>query len=320
MKLYLLILVLFTSFLFFTSVFQLLFVTNNRLDKRMKHYLSIQDRKTLDPKKFSLLVQMQLTKQRIKKQVLTKDKNNRLEILISRSGIALKPEEYIMFQWISTGLSAGLFYIITGNSLFIFVGAIIGIMLPKWYLVRKQKKRLILFNDGLADMITTIVGSLRAGFSFPQSLKTVVEEAHSPIKEEMETVIRELQYGSSIEESLNDLKERMPSEDLDLMIQAILIQRQVGGNLATVLDKIVETIRDRTRIQRQIMTLTAQGRLSGIVIGLLPIILALVLFIIEPDYIGTLFSHPIGLLLVGASVFSSLVGFVFIRKITLIEV
>ncbi|MFZ3589159.1 type II secretion system F family protein [Bacillus sp. DJP31] len=320
MKYYLLILVLFTSFLFFVSVLQIFFLSNSRLDKRMKHYLSIQERKTLDPKKFSLLVQMQMTKQKIKKQVLTKDKNNRLEILISRSGVALKPEEYILFQWISTGLCGGLLFIISGQIFFIFVGGIIGFMLPKWYLVKKQKNRLISFNDGLADMITTIVGALRAGFSFPQSLKTVVEEAHSPIKEEMETVLRELQYGSSIEESLNALKERMPSEDLELMIQAILIQKQVGGNLATVLDKIVETIRDRTRIQRQIMTLTAQGRLSGIVIGLLPIILAFVLFLIEPEYIGTLFTHPIGLILVGAGVFSSLIGFIFIQKITSIEV
>jgi tight adherence protein B len=129
-----------------------------------------------------------------------------------------------------------------------------------------------------------------------------------------------MQYGSTIEDSLNELKTRMPSEDLDLMIQAIIIQRQVGGNLATVLDKIVETIRDRTKIQRQITTLTAQGKLSGIIIGLLPLILAVLLYMIEPDYIGTLFKNPIGWVMIGAGGISGIIGFILIRKITTIEV
>ena len=129
-----------------------------------------------------------------------------------------------------------------------------------------------------------------------------------------------MQYGKGIEDALNDLNERMPSEDLDLMIQAILIQRQVGGNLATVLDKIIETIRDRTKIQRQITTLTAQGKLSGYVIALLPVILGFLLYLIQPDYIGGLFRHPIGLAMVGAGVISGIIGFILIKKITTIEV
>ena len=320
MKWYIIVLFLFTSFLLFTSILQLLFLSDKRLEKRMKHYLAIQDRKGFDRKKFNLLLQMQLTKQKIRKQVLTKEKNSKLEVLLNRAGVPLKPEEYVLFQWISTALCGGFLFLISGNPIFLLIGGGLGFMLPKWIIIKKQKERVTKFNEGLPDMITTIVGSLRAGFSFPQALKTVVEEAHSPIKEEMETVLREMQYGSSMEESLNDLKERIPSEDLELMIQAILIQRQVGGNLATVLDKIVETIRDRTKIQRQISTLTAQGRLSGIVIGLLPIILGFMIYLIEPDYIGTLFSNPIGLILLTAGVVSGIIGFVLIRKLTTIEV
>ncbi|MBM6619519.1 type II secretion system F family protein [Bacillus suaedaesalsae] len=316
----LLVLIMFSSFLIFTAIFQLIFLSNSRLEKRMKHYLSVQEKKMLDRNKFNLIVQLQLTKQKIRNQVLTKDKNNRLEVLISRAGLQLKPEEYVLFQWILTALIGGVAFLIVGNVLFGFLGALIGFLLPKWFLGKKQKERLHAFNESLPDMITTIIGSLRAGFSFPQALKTVVEEAHSPIKEEMDIVLREMQYGSSIEDALQGLKERMPSEDLDLMIQAILIQRQVGGNLATVLDKIVETIRDRTKIQRQIVTLTAQGRLSGIVIGLLPVILGFVLYLIEPEYIGTLFSNVIGIIMLSAGVISSTIGFVFIRKLTTIEV
>ncbi|MBM7660294.1 tight adherence protein B [Bacillus mesophilus] len=320
MKWMLLALILFSSFLLFTAILQLIFLSNSRLDKRMKHYLSVQEKKMLDRNKFNLIVQMQITKQKIRTQVLTKDKNNRLEVLISRAGLELKPEEYVLFQWILTAFLAGLSFLIFGNVFFALLGGITGFVLPKWYLNKKQKERLRAFNESLPDMITTIIGSLRAGFSFPQALKTVVEEANSPIKEEMETVLREMQYGSNIEESLQGLKDRMPSDDLDLMIQAILIQRQVGGNLATVLDKIVETIRDRTKIQRQIVTLTAQGRLSGIVIGLLPVILGCVLYLIEPDYIGTLFTNVIGIIMLSAGVISSAIGFVFIRKLTTIEV
>jgi tight adherence protein B len=307
------------SFLLFYYLLMLLSTSNRRLEKRMKRYLSLEDQ-TLTQKQFNIFLHFQMTKQRIRKNVLTKDKNNRLEILIASSGLPLKPEEYVMFQWICTAFFGGLFYLINSNLIFLILGGLIGFILPKWYLKKKQRSRMAKFNLGLPDMLTTVVGSLRAGFSFPQALKSVTEEAESPIKEEMETVLKEMQYGSSLEESLNSLKERMPSEDLDLMIQAILIQRQVGGNLATVLDKIVETIRDRTKIQGQIKTLTAQGKLSGIVIALLPLILGLFIYTIDPEYIGTLFKHPIGIGLIIAAVVSGIIGFVLIKKVTTIEV
>ncbi|SFA79311.1 MULTISPECIES: type II secretion system F family protein [unclassified Bacillus (in: firmicutes)] len=319
MKYVILIFFLFSSFLFFVFLLRRMFFSEQRLEKRMKKYLAVSE-KNLNKNQFNLLLQFQLTKQKIRKNVLTKEKNNKLETLLARAGLPLKPEEYILFQWISTGFIGCLLWLISGEVIFLLIGSYLGFLFPKWYLRKKQKQRITKFNDDLPDMITTIVGSLRAGFSFPQALKAVTEEASSPIKDEMEAVLKEMQYGSSIEDSLNDLKERMPSEDLDLMIQAILIQRQVGGNLATVLDKIVETIRDRTKIHRQISTLTAQGRLSGIVIGLLPIILAFVLFLIEPDYIGTLFQNPIGIGLLIAGAISGLIGFMLIRKITSIEV
>lgn len=311
---------LFSSFLMFVSILQMIFLSDKRLKKRMKRYLELNEKKGFNPKNFNLILQIQLTKQKIKQQILTKEKNTKLETLLSRAGIPLKPEEYVLLQWMAVVVGGGLLYFISGQVLFFILGAILGFFLPRWIVTKKQKDRLNRFNEGLPDMISTIVGALRAGFSFPQSLLTVVDESHTPIKEEIETVLREMRYGSSLEESFESLKERMPSEDLDLMIQAILIQRQVGGNLATVLEKIVETTRDRTKIQRQIRTLTAQGRLSGIVIGLLPIILAFVLYLIEPNYIGTLFTHPIGIALTVAGLISGIIGFVLIQKLTTIEV
>lgn len=312
-------LVMLTVFLLFYSIFQRILLSDKRLEKRIEKYLASSGTK-LDRKQYDLMVYYQMTKQKVRKNMLTKEKNTKLETMLRRSGLPLKPEEYILFKWLAAGIAAFLLLVITRNIFLMIPGFLLGFMIPRWYVRKKIKQRIVKFNDGLPDMISTIVGSLRAGFSFQQALKTVIEEAGSPIKEEMDRVIKEMQYGASLEDSLNELKHRMPSEDLDLMIQAILIQRQVGGNLATVLDKIVQTIRERTKIYRQISSLTAQGRLSGIVIGLLPLILAFVLYLIEPEYIGTLFNHPIGIALTAAGVVSGIIGFVLIRKITAVEV
>jgi tight adherence protein B len=319
-KLLLLFFFLITTILIYWSIFKKIFRLENNLQKRMEHYLSpkpeLVNSGQVEIKQFRFL---QFVKQRTKKGI-TKEKNNKLESKLAQAGMPLKPEEFILFQWIFTALAGGLFYIFTEQVLLAPVGGILGFLLPKWFVRKKQRERVTKFNDGLADMITTIVGSLRAGFSFPQGLKSVAEEATSPIKDEIETVLKEMQYGKSVEDALNDLKERMPSEDLDLMIQAILIQRQVGGNLASVLDRIVETIRDRTKIHRQITTLTAQGRLSGYIIALLPVILGVAINFIQPGYMNTLFNNPIGLVLVGAGVISGIIGFILIKKITTIEV
>ncbi|SEC17417.1 type II secretion system F family protein [Paenibacillus sp. GP183] len=309
-----------SSFMLILSLLQILFLSNKRMDHRLQRYLELNDKIQLSRKKFNLLVQLQLYKQTVRDKVLSRKKKNLLESWLSRSGVSLKPEEYILFQWISTFLCAGFLYLLTGNILFLLAGAIAGYMLPRWWIARKQRKRVVDFNDGLLDMLTTIIGSLRAGFSFMQALRTVVDESEGPIREESELVLKEMQYGTSMEDALNEWKERMPSEDLDLMIQAILIQRQIGGNLAVVLETIIQTIRDRIRIERQVTTLTAQGRLSGMIVGLLPFVLGLILYFIAPNYIGSLFHHPIGLMMVGAGLISGAIGFVFVRKLTTIEV
>lgn len=311
---------LMSSILLFAGVLGLLFHSDKRMEKRLNRFLALNDKKKLGRRKFDLLVQLRLYKQAVRERVLTKKRSGRLEKMLSLAGVPLKPEEYVLFQWISTALFAGLFYLVSDEVLLLIFGAIAGFAAPRLWLDRRRKKRIAAFNDGLLDMLTTIIGSLRAGFSFIQALKTVTDESEGPIREEAEIVLKDMQYGVSMEDALGEWKERMPSEDLNLMIQAILIQRQIGGNLAVVLETIVQTIRDRSRIQRQVSTLTAQGRMSGTVVGLLPFALGFILYLIEPAYIGTLFGHPIGIGLVIAGLVSGLFGFMMIRKITTIEV
>jgi tight adherence protein B len=316
----LLILFLLSAFLLFYSVFYRLLMTDKRLDKRRAYYLKENDQKRLNHKSFNLLVQLQVYKQMVRQRVVSKKKNDKLEIMLSRAGLMLKPEEFVMFQWIAVALSGGVMYLLTERIFFLALGCLMGFVAPRMIVRRKQQQRLSRFNDGLPDLITTVIGSLRAGFSFIQSLKTVTDEADSPIKEEIELVLKEMQYGRTIEDALQQLKDRIPSEDLELMIQAILIQKQVGGNLATVLETIVQTIRDRNKIHRQIHTLTAQGRLSGTIIGLLPVVIACFLYLIEPDYMGKFLAHPIGMVMIGVGVISGTIGFILIRKVTTIEV
>lgn len=309
-----------TATLFFMLILQRFFAKDKLIEKRINHYLQQTDKEVLEPKKMKMTIDFRLTKQRIRKHLVKKDKNTQIEVLLSQAGVPLKPEEYVMFKWISILLGAGLLYLFVDTVLILPVGAIIGAIIPKVILQRRSRIRLKKFNDALPEMISTIVGALRAGFSFPQALQSVMEESSSPMKEEIEVVIKEMQYGATMEDALNRLKDRMPSEDLNLMIQAIIIQRQVGGNLATVLEKIAETIRDRIKIQGQIKTLTAQGRMSGLVVGLLPVLLGMILFVVDPGYIGVLFTNTIGIILLVVAAISCIIGFFFIRKITAIEV
>lgn len=319
-----LVIVLFflTMLFLFLSIFLRISSTKGQvINKRIGQYFSDEQNKQEAPvKKVRFRFNLDRTKQSVRKNLLTKTKNNKLEILLYRAGVPLKPEEYVIFRWISTLLSTGILYLIMENVFIIPVGGVIGYLLPIIIIQKKQRNRVNAFNDALPEMISSVVGALKAGFSFPQALKSVAEESDSPMKEELETVLREMQYGTPTEEALNHLYERMPSEDLDLMIQAIIIQRQVGGNLNTVLEKIVKTIRDRIQIQGQISTLTAQGRMSGMVIGLLPVALGFFIYLIQPEYISRLFTHPLGITMLIGAVISCSIGYYLIRKITTIEV
>ncbi|RPF53965.1 type II secretion system F family protein [Aquisalibacillus elongatus] len=315
--------VLLTSTFFFLAIFNKLFYKDQQMKKRVQQYIFEDEPNMPEPekeKKVKMAVEFRLTKDKIRKSLQKQDKGQKIEMELHQAGIPIKPEEYVMFRWISVAFFAGLFHLIFGHFLFIFLGAVFGLMLPKFVLAHKKKKRINEFNDHLAEMISSVVSALKAGFSFPQALQNVRNESPSPVKEELEQALKEMQYGASVEEALNRMKERVPSEDLDLMIQAIVIQRQVGGNLAVVLEKIVHTIRERIKIQGQIKTLTAQGKMSGVVVGLLPLALMGMLYFMNQEYMMVLFEDPIGVALLIVASISMVIGFIFIRKVTSIEV
>jgi tight adherence protein B len=257
----------------------------------------------------------------------------RLAVDLARADLKMKPAEFLLI-WILTpfGFVAGAFvigFVLTGlqNPVALVAIFLLGIWAPRLYLKRRQAKRLKAFGDQLPDTITLLANSLRAGSSFLQGIELVTREARPPISEEFERVVREMQLGLALQPALNNLVRRVASEDLELMVTAIQIQSQVGGNLATVLDAIAHTIRERIRIHGEIQTLTAMQRYSGYVITLLPVGLAGILFLISPTYISVMLEKPpemlglpMGIVFFLVGLISMGIGYMLIRRIVDIKV
>ena len=252
---------------------------------------------------------------------------------IARADLKLKPSEYLMIWGFSIiGVPVlmfifGFFLPALHSPLVLLIGALFGFMLPRFWLGRRKNGRLGAFNKQLPDTITLIANALRAGSSFLQAIELVVRESRPPVSTEFGRVIREVNLGLPFEQALENMVRRVRSDDLELMATAIAIQHQVGGNLAEILDSIAYTIRERVRIKGEIRTLTAQQRLSGYVVGFLPIALAGFLFVAAPGFMEPMFLNPPSVLGLPAGVvilifggFMMFIGFMLIRKIVDIEV
>jgi tight adherence protein B len=238
---------------------------------------------------------------------------------LARANLKLKVSEYYYIR-IGSALGLGLLLGILRDPVSGVVGLFLGYMLPRFYVGRRIGGRLGSFNKQLADTITLLSNSLRAGSSFLQSIELVSRETPAPMGEEMGRVVREVNLGLGMEEALANLVRRIKSDDLDLMVTAIGVQQQVGGNLAEILDTIAFTIRERVRIKGDINTLTAQGRMSGYLVAFLPIGIAVVLNMINPAFMAPLFSQLIGQILLGVGLVMMTIGFFAIQKIVSIKV
>jgi tight adherence protein B len=238
---------------------------------------------------------------------------------LARANLKLRVAEYYYIR-VGSALGLGLVLGLLRDPLSGLVGAILGYFLPRLYVGRRIGGRLGSFNKQLADTITLLSNSLRAGSSFLQSIELVSRETPAPMGEEMGRVVREVNLGLGMEEALSNLVRRIRSEDLDLMVTAIGVQQQVGGNLAEILDTIAFTIRERVRIKGDINTLTAQGRMSGYLVAFLPIGIAVALNFINPDFMRPLFTQLLGQILLGVGGVMMVIGFFAIQKIVSIKV
>ena len=244
---------------------------------------------------------------------------NRVEDKLEQADLPLRPPE-ALFLYIAI-----VFVVLIGSVMILgALGAIgataIAVIVPVLYLEMRRKKRLRKFETQLPDVLNLLAGSMRAGFSFAQGLEAVAEEASEPSKRELQRVYAESRLGRPIEDALEDSADRMQSIDLVWAVMAIRIQREVGGNLAELLDTVADTMTERERLRHEIVALTAEGRMSAWVLGIFPPAFAVVLYMIQPDYMSTLFNSSIGVMAVVVSAVMAGLGFIWLRKIMAIEV
>ncbi len=243
----------------------------------------------------------------------------RTEDALEQADLPLRPPEALFFYF------AGLFVvgllgllILPIPMALILAGA--AAVVPVIVLHRRRRGRLREFQVQLPATLNLLSGSMRAGFSFAQGLESVANEATQPTRRELQRVFTESRLGRPIEDALEDSANRMSSVDLMWAVMAIRIQREVGGNLAELLDTVADTMKQRERIRLEIKALTAEGRFSGWILGLFPVAFAGILYLVQPDYMSVLFSETFGIIAVIACAIMTFIGFIWLRKILQIEV
>jgi len=249
-----------------------------------------------------------------------KNRLRSIQVNLIKADLMMRAEEYIGLTMLTGIVFYVVIFLITNAIYLGIIAGLIGLVLPGVIVNSKKRKRSAGMTDQLPEALNIISSGLRAGFSFPQAVSVVVREMEGPLSVEFSRVLRENRLGKPMDEALNDMLERIENDDLEMLITALLIQRQVGGNLAEVLDSIAHTIRERVRIKGEISTLTAEGRLSAIILSALPVAMFFLLSVMNPGYIFTLIEEPIGIFFIIGAVIMQIIGILFIRKIVAIDV
>ena len=243
---------------------------------------------------------------------------------LAQADVKLKPAEYVALMVILVILLGGAAYFLGGRSIVsALIGAVIGLIIPRFYVGRQKGQRLNKFNEQLPDMLNLMVNGLRAGFSTVQAMEAVSKELPAPISVEFRRLVQEMQIGIPMEQALDNLYRRIPSDDLDLIIAAINVQREVGGNLAEILDTISFTIRERVRIKGEIRVLTSQVMYSGRFLSVLPFILGAILWFLNRPYMMMFVGEegqPCGYIMIGVILVMITLGYFMMTRVANIEV
>ena len=288
------------------------------VDDRINKYLDEGQRKEADKESKTALTDW------VNKRVVKTSFGEKIARDLARADMKFKPGEYLalyVIAIIGLGLIA---WLIGGRSIIsALIGAVVGGFLPGLYVRQQKSKRLVKFNEQLPDMLNLVVNGLRAGYSTMQAMEAVSKELPPPICDEFRRVVQEMQLGIPMEKALENLLRRIPSEDLDFVVTAINVQREVGGNLAEIIDIISYTIRERVRIKGEIRSLTAQASISGKVLALLPVGLMCVLWFLNRSYVMTFFEkgHALcGGIALGLAGGLIIIGYFVMSRISNVEV
>lgn len=242
-----------------------------------------------------------------------------LDRRLEQAGLPLRAGEFLMLQLFAALLGAAFGALIQG-ALFVALFAIVAALAPRAFLAYAIRRRRNQLHEQLPDVLMLLSSSLRAGHSFLQALDLVAKEIGDPGAQEFGRVVAEIRLGRPVEEALNDMAERVDSDDFRWAVMAVNIQREVGGNLAEVLDTVAETVRDRQTVRRQVQVLSAEGRLSAAILTALPFLIVLYIARVNPGYLATLFSHQLGIVMVVMGSVLMLGGIVWMRRMVKIDV
>ena len=243
-----------------------------------------------------------------------------LDFKMQQAGIPLLGTEFMALLLLSAVVVGSIATVIVKKWYAGVLAAIIIVAVEYIYVLLRIDRRSSSFTNQLGDCLMMVANALRAGFSFLQAMEMISKEMEPPISEEFKHVMRDIGLGATVERALDDMDERVGSPDFSLVVTAVLIQQQVGGDLAQILDTISDTIQDRIRMRREVKTLTTQGRLSGWILVLTPIAMALFMTSSDPNYLDPLFKNPIGQMILVATIVMEIIGAIIIKRIVDIEV
>lgn len=298
----------------FAVAARLLFAKKDTVDTRLNTYLQSAE---VDPA--DEFEQRQIT-QRINDAINRQGFSEKIALSLEKANLKLTVPEYLLIR-IAAPLLLGLAGLVVGHSpLTLLGGAFVGAILPGMWVRSLRKRRNQDFNDQLAETLSMLVSSLRGGFSLAQSLAHTSKESPEPTQSELKRVTQEIQLGVTLSQALDNLVHRMESEDLDLVVTAIKINSRVGGNLTNILETISTTIRDRSKLRREIRVITSMQRISSYVIGFLPLGLGGFIFFINPDYMMRMFQPNVYLCIPFGAGICSVIGYIIIQRIVDIKV
>jgi tight adherence protein B len=301
--------------------------SRSTVDERLEEFVGSGDTLDFEPE---VSIREERVADRIDRTMANRGFFRTIKTRMAKADLKLRVSEYIALQLLAAVGVGGAAYFLGGNSIILAVlGGIFGLFVPGMYVNFAAKRRIRAFDNQLSDTLNLWVNALRSGYSVLQGMEAIATELPPPVSVEFERVVQEVRLGLSVPQALGNMLRRVPSDDLDLVITAVNIQREVGGNLAEVLDTISFTIRERVRIKGEIRTLTAQGRLSGWIISFLPLVLGFILFLINPEYMSQLWIReepiilnvlPCGWIVIAVGLIMTIIGMVAIQKIVDIEV
>ena len=259
-------------------------------------------------------------KENLAKKIKEEKRLSKRDLFIRTLIFSPKTQLARLIKLLSAVIIIAFVFLFTGKFFIGLIFGILGLFLPKVIAKILYNKKIDKFNNQLIEGLSSIANSLRAGSGFQQALEVLVRQSSPPMSEEFAQVIHEVRLGVPIAEALNNLTERVNSRELHIAVIAINIAREAGGKLAEILNNIASTMRERNKLQGKIKALTAQGRMSGIIVGSLPILLGFVLYLMDPEMMRPMFTTPIGYILIGLVVLMLVIGGFVIKKIITIDI